>query len=74
MNTAPCCTENKSWLSSKVSHTLDELEVSPQFISTYYRFNETTYIMELFALCKIKPGEELTYSCKLLFNNQEDGG
>lgn len=37
--------------------------------STYYRFDEITFIMELFALRDIKPGEELSYSCKFIINH-----
>ena len=32
--------------------------------SSYYRFDEATHVMELFALRDIKAGDELSYSCE----------
>jgi SET domain-containing protein len=37
------------------------------YFSTYYRFDDYTLTLNLFALREIQPGEELTYSCKYPF-------
>lgn len=35
--------------------------------SAYYRFDDYTLMFDVFAVKDIKPGEELTFSCKITF-------
>ena len=58
------CLESQSRLSSKASSSAYSTQIDANEHSAFYRFDDYTLQLSVFALKDIRPGDEITFSCK----------